>query len=392
LIYFSPEQFRDVPGWTSNSSGKDTVYHNAGPAFLLLQYPLQKIHYAITGHFSGGLFAVNALLFVVLGGVFLGLFSFRVLSANGFSFRAATLMAITAALVYQNFGANLGVVSDFHPPTAGANLMIVVTYLLYRYYTASDPSVRRRLRRATGVAFFTWACVDFVVIPLFFLMAWALALYLEFHHDSWRAMWLRNGLLPTLAAFMLFAAQLACGYFIANSEFVGSSILFRTGLDGNTYAESHAGILPLVYAPRTLRWWISLFPFAFPFYAFLLFYRFWWMPRQERNASRGLTVTGSTLKLEVDLVSILFALYVLYFSVFSQHVLIHSGLYTSTQVFTIHLFVPSVLIVFVVFPTLLKKVGVDAKAIAYACVVAGVTYVWVSWRLYAMELGRLSGV
>lgn len=373
LIYFSPAVYRGIPGWKADRSN-DVVYQNAGPAFLLLQYPLQEIHRALTGHFSGVLLAANALAFVIVGALFLGLLAFRILLANGFSVRAATLMAVAAALIYQNFGPNLAVVWDFHPPTAGASFLIVVTYLLYRHATATDPSAKRKLNRLAALAFLVWGLVDFVVMPIFFLLVWALALHLR--GDSWREVWLRSGLLPTLVAIGLLLGQLACGIVVAKAEFVGSSFLFRTGLDGNRYTGTHAAIWPLFFAPGAFRWWLALFPFAIPFYGLLLVYRCWWVPRREARAP--------ALGLEVDLVSKLIALYVVYFAVFSQHVMMHTGFGFSSHVFRIHPFIPSVLIVCAVFPGLLKRVGVSANAIAYAWTIGGVVYVWASWRLYAI--------
>jgi hypothetical protein len=313
VLFQPPGIFAGIPGWGASTDSGNSAYGSVGPGLVMLVYPAQYVVRSLTGHFSTTLEHVQSQIFILIGSFCVGMLGFNILKRQRFSDLEAGLVAISAAVVFQNLRHNLHLVSEFIPEAAAASLFAAIFYATERIDYSTNDRARRRLKVIRGVLSFLVSYGGSIAFSGTLVIAWGLAILVGLDRwTSWRD-WIAGFLVPVAAGFALFQGQMLIAHLVLGYPVVGTDVLYRMGLDGNQIA----GVGAHHHVFRFLRdyWgWKGLFT-----YSLLAFAAFCALHRREQFFESA--------SWELNIVAIGIGTYVISLSVFSQYVIIHPYLF-----------------------------------------------------------------
>lgn len=348
---------------------KIVIYRTSTGAYMVSAFILQKIHVAVTGRYSWRLVALHNEIISLLLSALLGLLAFRVTRRLGIESRLAVAAGASVVIVVFTFPDNLGLYWEMS--SQAYFLLFATVFLLIEERCLDDRRTLTHTLLQAAVAFLMTYTEK--VAGLAFVSAMAVTLLvLEQRRGAWRR-YVLVALAPACLAIGLYKLQIhAAELRFPNAEFVGSTFMFRSGLDGESlYYGDHLDIARRrdvgrgnwpVNREHLFRWkWV-----------FIL------------GAISTLSVVGAYVarrapRIAVEVLTWLAGGWLFYAAVFSQAVTIHPYLYD------VLLFAPLAVALFAAVPALAESMTRRTGAILMLTVLCACWYSLYQMRLYALR-------
>jgi hypothetical protein len=349
------------------SSSKDQlVRRQSGYAIPL--YILQKPFLILSGKVNNFVYRLYSQLWVFAGAFFLGLLGFRIASRHGIDHNSACILAVGAALVYQNFFYNLYSISEagFFKEMFIASLIalllieeISLDTMEKSYFGINRKKILNVIQ--FGLVFWVgYACF----FGTFLVAAWGLLALTKFNPVFRLKHYLIHFVLPLALSYAVLIFQhLAGKIWLGHRGISGSSFAFRSGLDGDL--GDYRDIMDIVVGKRNLFYWYGFLLLAIAALVILVFYFL-------KKDSAKLFLPDLTYVL------LLLLFMVLYFMVFSQSVIVHPHLHMPI------LFLWAVLLGLLLLPVVLEKMSGHSKIFIILSFIASWIIIWINLRAYAV--------
>jgi hypothetical protein len=236
---------------------KQKVWRSNTMGYLQFGHLLQRIHYAFTGEFGYYLMAVHNQFFPMLSSVLLGFLAMRLTLQLKIPPLHAFILGLSALTVFQTFPITLGAIwENYHQDvwqTFAIFFLIRENSLNWKGYEKNNS--------------FLWALLIFLMffispyVTFFFISSYGVILFTTMLEDFKVYKFLKSVFFAGGCAVLIMAIQINWVQFNYPHVFLeGSSVLFRTGLDGdNQYYYNHWDLLWSQYIPWLPRWKILLF-------------------------------------------------------------------------------------------------------------------------------------
>ena len=256
-----------------DANPRQIVWRSSSMAFLQGAHLLERVHYLSRGRYSYRLMAVHNQAVVLLTSAILALLAMRLATRLGLEADRAFILGLGSLAVYQTFPQNLYYFWEILPTTVVST--IVASWLLLeesRFGQLRDDT-RTVVLRSAAVFLLAWLEP---VSAFFLLPTFALVLFLLAPAEWRRIPFGRSVVVPAVAALGLYALQILwVRFWYPGVNLVGSSFVFRTGLDGSTqYVLGHWDLLtrkwPVPDWPINL--WKPLFLSGFAAYVLVLYF------------------------------------------------------------------------------------------------------------------------
>jgi len=369
LSHWLDEGYFHYVGVINHDPKKMSLYRSSTGAYMVSGFIVEKIYVMAYGRYSYRLLALHNQVVTMILGALAGLLSYRLARRFGLE----SLLAFSA-------GAGVVIVIFTNPeclqlyweinPQAYALLFALVYLILEEWSLDRSPGRPDLLFAQAGAVFLMTAMES--IFALCFTASLAAVIVLLRRGVSFRR-FLLVAVLPCLAGLVLYQMQVK----IAKARFpdaptTGSSILSRTGLDGDSrvYGD-HLDIAFNRSVPRgnwpvnrqyIFRWPTVFFLGLASIFAVLIAF-----------------VRGRAPRLALETLVALTGAWVLYAAVFSQSVKIHPWLYD------LLLFAPLAIALFAIAPSLLESLTGRTGAIVLVIVFSAFWYSMFQLRLYSLR-------
>jgi hypothetical protein len=345
-----------------------TIYRGSGGR-MLSSFLVEKLWIAMTGRYGWRVFAVHNEAVALLLSALLALLAYRIARRFGAAPLAAFVLAVATQMVWLTFPDNLALFWDLAPQTWG--LAAALLFLLLEE-AALDGRRTRRITMLQGVAVFCLTYLEFVMAVMF-LAAWLAAVFLLRGDRPPVKRVAVMMFLPFVLAMTIFGLQLIG----ARSErsrgvsIVGSSFLYRTGLDGD--AMFYGDSLDIAFGRDLLRAYDGanaqfLFRWEVLFFA----------GAAALIGTLAAYLRGGVPRAAVVILLTLVGTYLLTAAVFSQAVALHPYLYDGL------LLTPLILALFVCLPALVEVRSGQSGLIILIVLFAAAWTSLFQLRLYAL--------
>ena len=238
------------------------AYGSMPMSYLQLAHLIQRINYVFNGEFGYYLMAVHNQFFPMLSSVLLGFLAMRLSLKLKTPPLHALILGVSTLTVFQTFPVNLGAVWDIAPQDVWQPFAI---YFLIRENSLDWKGY------ASKNCFF-WVFLVFFMffidpyVTFFFMLSYGIILITTLPKEFEVYKFLKSVFFAGGCAILIIAIQINWVQFNYPHFFLArSSVLFRTGLDGdNQYYYSHLDLLWSPFEPWLPRWKIlfSLGTFA----------------------------------------------------------------------------------------------------------------------------------
>lgn len=350
-----------VPDPTSN-----TVYRWSSGAFLLTGFVTQKLAVAWTGKPDWRLLALHNQIVALLISALLALLAYRVARRFGVGSFHAVILGISAQAVHFTFPGNLALYWEM---TAQTFLLLPALAFLLLEIRALDGRRTRRVSQLQALCAFAVVYLEFITGTMF-LAAYAITVLMLSEERPPLRQLAKVLLVPWIAALAFQGAQLA-GAKLGGHATVGSSFLYRTGLDGDAmFYGDHLDIAFNRDVVRATRPGNRQFLFRWPvlFFAGVSAVLILFVAYLRARAPR----------LAITILTPLLGTYVLLAAVFSQAVALHPYLND------VLLVTPLILALFALLPALVETHTHRTGAIVLITLFAAVWTSMFQLRLYAL--------
>ncbi len=342
------------------------AYSHSGTGFLIPIYLVEKMVILIRGRPSAFLFQIYSQIVVLVGAFFMAMLSARISLRHCGDHLFAYTLAVSAGLVFQNFIHNLNSAKEIYPSTVGSVLLIVIVYLRERYESGSSIE-RTWIGALIGFAIFWMAFSNVVVIAGFYVGAVGLLSMYGIGPKVSLREWLRAYMLPVVVAYGLVQGQLLLAQIFLNVPAIGTSVLMRMGLKGLDSFKLGGHWMILTHGRDKWAW------FGFAGLALVGLFGMLITLRDPKNENDSKDMAHV---LSLVLTYLFFAL------AFSELVVVHP------YIFDVFLIIPSILVVIVYGPLILRRYYHHPRLIALGVLVFSVGYVWVSLVDYAIMVSQ----
>jgi len=344
----------------------NTVYRWNSGAFMVTGFITQKLAVAFTGKPDWRLLALHNQIVALLISGLLALLAYRLARRFGLDSLHAIILGVAVQAVHFTFPGNLALYWEM---TAQTFLLLPVLAFLLLEIRALDGRRTRRVTQLQALAAFAIVYIEFITGTMF-LAAYAITMLVLSDERPPRRQLVKMLLVPWIAAIALHGVQLA-GAKLDGRATVGSSFLYRTGLDGDAmFYGDHLDIAfnrDVVRAARPgnrqflFRWPVLFIAGAAAVLALFIAYL-------RARAPRLAIVTLTTL----------LGTYVLLAAVFSQAVALHPYLND------VLLVTPLILALFVMLPAIIEAHTQRTGAIVLITLFVAVWTAMFQLRLYAL--------
>ena len=350
------------PGETNPTQ---TVWRSSSMAFLQVAHVLERVHHLVRGSYSYRLMLLHNQLFVLLTAVVIALLSMRLAQRIGLRREHAFMLGLASLAVFQTFPHNLFYYWEILPTLAV--VLIASCWLLLEESCVGHESEPQWVGRCRAALIFLLAWIE-PVSAVFMIGAYVGACLLLAPESLRRVALVKHVVLPAAAGVVLLMIQgLWVRYRFPQVTLEGSSILFRTGLDGSTqYVQGHWDLV-------TRKWPVPDWPINFWKWLFCA----------------GVVATTTTyifylrgqaaLRSSIFILSVAFGLYVPLAFAFLQSVAIHPYGYD------IYLLLPLVVALFGVAPAALEQRSQNTGVFVYATILLAWCFAFVHLRTYAIQ-------
>jgi hypothetical protein len=344
-----------------------TIYVSWGGAYLVPLFVIESLHHAVRGHYSWKLAALYSQMVSLLVAALTGLLAYRISRRIGLDAWPALASGAAVVMLIFTFPGNLALYW---------NLSFQATWLLFAIaYLLIEERCLDGRRPALDVAqagtAFLMAMMEGPA-ALMFLAALGLTLFvLEQRPGQWKRFVMISAI-PMIAAVGLNVVQVK----IAKARFPdwtfkGNTLMFRTGLDGDTrHYGDHLDIARRRDGPRRNWTHNREYLFRWPTVFF--------MGAIATLLVFGAYATGRAPRFAVEALAALTGTWFLYAAIFSQGVKIHPWLYD------VLLYTPLVVALFALAPALGEIMSRRTGAIILIAVFCACWYTMFQMRLYAL--------
>ena len=236
---------------------KQQVWRSITMGYLQFAHFLQRINYAFTGEFGYYLMALHNQFFPMLSSVLLGFLAMRLSLQLKISPLYALILGLSALTVFQTFPINLGAIWENYQQDVWQSFVI--------FFFIRENSLN--WKGYEGKNNYFWVLLVFLMffidpyVTFFFMLSYGVILFITLSEEFEVCKFLKSVFFAGGCAFLIIAIQLNWVRFNYPQVFLtGSSVLFRTGLDGdNQYYYNHWDLLWSQYVPWLPRWKALLF-------------------------------------------------------------------------------------------------------------------------------------
>lgn len=235
---------------------RQTVWKSITMGYLQFAHLLQRIHYAFTGKFGYYLMAIHNQFFPMLSSVLLGLLAMRLSLQLKIPPLHGFILGLSALTVFQTFPMNLGAIWENYPQDVWQSFAI--------FFLIRENSLN--WKGYEGRNSFFWILLVFLMffidpyVTFFFILSYGVILFIDQKDEFEINKFLKSVFYAGSCAVLIMAIQINWVRFNYPQVFLnGSSILFRTGLDGdNQFYYNHWDLLWSQYEPWLPRWKVLL--------------------------------------------------------------------------------------------------------------------------------------
>jgi hypothetical protein len=371
LSHWLDEGYFHYVGLLNREPEKMTLVRNSTGAFMVSGFIVEKIYVLAFGHYSHRLLALHNQLVTLILSALAGLLSYRLARRFGLEPLLAFPAGAGVVLVLFTNPECLQLYWELNPQAY--SLLFALVYLILEESRLDRSPGYRGLLIAQAAAVFLMTAME-MIFALCFAASLAAAIVLLRRGESFRRFVLVVAL-PLVAALVLYQVQMR----IASARYpdvptVGSSMLFRTGLDGD--ASVYGDHLDIAFNRSIPRgnWGtpdIQKYFFRWPT-VFVL-------GVVSLVAVLIAFVRGRAPRLALETLVSLTGAWVLYAAVFSQAVKIHPWLYD------LLLFAPLAIALFALAPSLLESLTGRTGAIVLVIVFSAFWYSLFQMRIYSIR-------
>jgi hypothetical protein len=375
LTHWLDEGYFHYAGLLNREPNKMTFVRNSTGAFMVSGFIVEKIYVTAFGHYSYRLLALHNQVVTLILGALAGLLSYRLARRFGLESLLAFSVGAGVTIVVFTNPECLQLYWELNPQMYA--LLFALVYLILEEWSLDRSPRHRGLLIAQAGAVFLMTAME-MVFALCFAASLAAAIVLLRRGESFRR-FLLVVVLPLVAALALYQLQIK----IATARYpdaptVGSSMLFRTGLDGD--ASVYGDHLDIAFNRSVPR-------------------GNWGTPEIQKYFFRWPTVfalgvvslvavfiafiRGRAPRLAVETLVALTGAWVLYAAVFSQAVKVHPWLYD------LLLFTPLAIALFALAPSLLESLTGRTGAIVLVIVFSAFWYSLFQMRIYSIRYPAL---
>jgi hypothetical protein len=347
---------------------KIVIYRTSSGTYMVSAFILEKIFFSVTGRYSWRLAALHNEVISLLLSALLGMLAFRIARRLGLDSRLAFAVGASVVIVVFTFPDNL---SLYWEMSSQAYFLLFATIFLLIEERCADG--RRTLTHSVLQAVVVLLMTSTEkVAGLAFVGAMAVTLFLlEQRRGAWRR-FLIVVVAPALIAVGLYEIQVhAVKARFPQAETAGSTLLFRSGLDGESlYYGDH---LDIAWRRDVARGnWKANREYLFVWkWVFIL-------GSIATLAVLAAYVARRAPRIAVETLTALAGAWVLYGAIFSQAFVIHPYLYD------VLLFAPFVLALFAFVPALMESMTRRTGAVVMVVVFCACWYALFQMRLYAL--------
>jgi hypothetical protein len=356
--------FRD-----KSAPDKIVIYRTSTGAYMVSTYIVEKVYFAFTGRYSWRLASLHNQIVSLLLSALFGMLAFRITKRMGLDSRLAFAAGASVVIVVFTFPNNLALYWEMSSQ-AYALLFAAVFFLIEERCSDGRRTPASSIAQAAAIflmtameSIFGLACVAALAAAL---------LVLGPSREAWRRFFLVV-LAPCAAVFALHALQLnLAAKRFPTAEVTGSTIMFRSGLDGESlYYADHLDIARRRDVARG-NWKVNRE------------YLFRWKWVFILGAISTLAVIAAYIakrapRIAIEVLTGIAGGWLLYAAVFSQAVMIHPYLYD------VLLFTPLVLALFAFAPALAESLTRRTGAILLVVVLSACWYSLFQMRRYALQ-------
>lgn len=344
------------------------VYRSAPMAYLQVAHLLERVCYAVKGKISYTALMLHNQGIVWLSSTLLGVLAMRLARRMKIDPLHALLLGAASTAVYQTFPINLWYYWEIYATAVAAPFIIL--FLLIQEITYGREPGSRFLTMLLSLCVFALASTD-LLAAWFIFIAYCLAALTMAPESVKKLPVLKTLIVPAILACSLFALQvLWVKLRYPNVEFVGSTFMFRSGLDGSK--QVYATHVDLVTRPLVFDFLPQMKLLTRPWFLFgggglaVLTVAWLYLTRLPQ------------LKPAVFVLTIAVGVYLPYVFIFSQSAIIHPYMYD------VYLAIPLTLALFAVLPAALERLTNNSGLITFAALLIALCYVMVQLRTYAI--------
>jgi hypothetical protein len=343
------------------------VYRSGTMGYLQAAHLLERISYAVRGKFSYRLLMLHNQALVWLSSGLLSLLGMRLALRMEVPALHAFALGAACGAIYQTFPVNLWYFWEIFSTTASA--VFVISFLLLEDVREDHVIPTPWIEVLRGVCVFGATYMEWLVGG-FLIGAYLLTTVLMSPESLKRQSPLKALVLPGLLAFGVYSLQVSwVRWNFPGVEFVGSSLMFRTGLDGST--QYYRGLSDL-WSRRSSFFMPYLEPILQPSFLFVA-------GGLAVLVLAGLYLTIlPQLKGTVCTLATGLGLYGMYVFIFSQVAVIHPYMYD------ILVAIPLVVALFAALPASLERLTHHKGLFTFVSLLTAVAYCFVQLRAYAV--------
>lgn len=369
LSHWLNEGYFHYVGLINRTPDTKSIYLHSTGGYMVSGFIVEKLYSMVFGHYSYRLLALHNQIISAILSALAGLLSYRL--ARRFDLEpllAFTAGAAVVAVIF-TFPDNLDLYWEMSPQ-AYAQLFALI-YLLIEERSIDRPSRPRGLLLAQAMAVFLMTVMESVV-ALAFVVSVAATLALLRRERSWKRFVLVVAL-PCIVAVLLHQLQLktAAARFPEVTT-TGSNMLWRTGLDGDTFYYGDHLDIAKGREPARANWKLNreyLFRWQWVFLLGIV----------STMAVLIAFIRGRAPRIALEALIALIGSWLLYAAIFSQAFVIHPYLYD------VLLFTPLCIALFAIAPSLLESLTKRTGAILLVVVFSACWYSFFQMRLYALR-------
>ncbi len=347
---------------------ENRIYTSWGGAYMVPLFVIESVYRSVSGHYSWRLAALHNQIVSLLASALSGLLAYRISRCIGLDARLALASGSAVVILVFTFPSNLALYWEI---SSQLYWMVFALAFLLIEERCLDGGRTRALTIAQAAAAFLMTMMEGPA-GLMFLGAFGVILFvLEQRTGQWRQ-FVVTCVIPVVAAVALNAMQqmIARARF-PDGTFTSSTIMFRTGLDGDSrYYGDHLDIVKGRSVARrnwTLhRQYLFRWPWVFVLGAIATLLVF------------GGYITGRAPRFAVVALAALIGTWILYAAIFSQGVAIHPYLYD------VFLYTALVIALFALVPAIGEMMSRRRGAFILVAVFCACWYTMFQLRLYAL--------
>lgn len=369
LSHWLNDGYFHYAGMLNRTPGETSIYRSSTGGYMVSGFIVEKLYSMAFGHYSYRLLALHNQVISAIVSALAGLLSYRL--ARRFDLEplfAFTAGAAVVAVVF-TFPDNLDLYWEMTPQAYA--LLFALVYLLIEERSIDRLSHPRRLLFAQAAAVFLMTVMEGMV-ALGFVASVAATVALLRRDRTWKRFLLVVAL-PCLAALVLQQLQLRTARaLLPEASVTGSNMLWRTGLDGDTFYYGDHLDIAKGRGPARANWALNReYLFRWP-WVFIL-------GVVSTMAVLIAYIRGRTPRIALEALIALTGSWLLYGAIFSQAFVIHPYLYD------VLLFTPLCVALFAIAPSLLESLTRRTGAILLVVVFSAFWYSFFQLRLYALR-------